>query len=270
VTALPIWSGLLPWLSLDSLGHMHETLAGDYYHEELESVPEQTWSSASFLTTTVRGLLGLRVDGVSRHLSFAPHLPPDWNAITLRHVRVGDAELNLNMRRSADEIRLDARNEGTPVTLLFDPELPFGAQLTGARTGSLPIAANLEQNRQDTHARLQISLPHGDTVLTIGYAGGVTIIPAPPQPSLGEPSTAIKVTGVSLQDRVLTIEFDHWGSTQSSLELRTPWEIKDAQGADFKVTAPSVYRITVNATAQDDKHEYARSKVVVRFAATRS
>ena len=41
-TALPIWSGLVPWTSLDSLGHMPETLAGDYYHEELESVPEQT------------------------------------------------------------------------------------------------------------------------------------------------------------------------------------------------------------------------------------
>jgi glycogen debranching enzyme len=267
VTALPIWSGLLPWLSLDSLGHMHETLAGDYYHEELESVPEQTWSSASFLTTTVHGLLGLRVDGVSRHLSFAPHLPPDWNAITLRHVRVGGAELNLNMLRSANEIRLDARNEGNPVTLLFEPELPFGAQLTGARAGSLPIAANLEQNRQDTHARLQISLPHGDTLLTIGYAGGIAIVPAPPQPSLGEPSTAIKVTGVSLQDRVLTIELDHLASAQSSFELRTPWAIKDAQGADFAITAPSIFRFTVNATAQDGRHEYARSKVVVRFAA---
>jgi hypothetical protein len=267
VTALPIWSGLLPWLSLDSLGHMHETLAGDYYHEELESVPEQTWSSASLLTTTVRGLLGLRVDGVSRHLSFAPHLPPDWSAITLRHVRVGGAELNLNMLRSADEIRLDVWNEGNPVTLLFDPELPFGAQLTGARAGSLPIAANLEQNRQDTHARLQISLPHGDTLLTIGYVGGVAIVPAPPQPSPGEPSTAIKVTGVSLQDRVLTIEFDRLVSAQSSFELRTPWAIKDAQGADFASTAPSVYRFTVNATAQAGRHEYERSKVVVRFAA---
>ncbi|MDB6092380.1 MAG: hypothetical protein JWN85_5164 [Gammaproteobacteria bacterium] len=267
VTALPIWSGLLPWLSLDSLGHMHETLAGDYYHEELESVPEQTWSSASFLTTSVRGLLGLRVDGASRHLSFAPHLPPGWNAITLRHLRVAGAEITLNMLRSADEIRLEARNEGTPVTLVFDPELPFGARLTGARAGNLPIAANLEENRQDTHARLEVSLPRGNTLLTIAYAGGVAIVPVPPQPLIGEPSTAIKVTGVTLKDRVLTIEFDHMVSARSSFELHTPWVIKDAQGADFASTAPSVYRFTVNAIAQDGRVEYERSKVVVRFAA---
>jgi hypothetical protein len=245
---------------------MHETLAGDYYHEELESVPEQTWSSASFVTTTVRGLLGLRVDGPLRRLSFAPHLPPDWNAITLRHLRVGGSEITLNMLRSADEIRLEARNEGAPVTLVFDPELPFGAQLKGARVGNLQTAVSLEQNRQDTHARMQISLPHGNTLLTIGYAGGVAIVPAPVQPSIGEPSAAIKVIGVTLQDRVFTIELDHVVSAPSSFELRTPWTIKDARGADFATTAPSVYRFTVKATAQDGRHEYERSQVVVRFA----
>ena len=72
-TALPIWSALAPWSSLDSLGHLHEALAGDYYHEELESVPEQTWSSAAFFTAAVNGLLGIQVDGVeSRHLYSAP------------------------------------------------------------------------------------------------------------------------------------------------------------------------------------------------------
>jgi len=40
-TALPIWSALIPWSSLDSPGHLHEVLAGDFYHEEVESVPEQ-------------------------------------------------------------------------------------------------------------------------------------------------------------------------------------------------------------------------------------
>src|SRR5262249_3906155 len=85
-TALPVWTSLLPWFSLDSPGHVHETLAGNYFHEEQESVPEQTWSSAAFLTATVHGLLGLRVDGVAHRISFGPHLPPGWNALTARNV----------------------------------------------------------------------------------------------------------------------------------------------------------------------------------------
>ena len=59
LTAFPIWSGLLPWGTLDSMGHMHELLTGDFYHQQVESVPEQTWSSAALLSSAVQGLLGL-------------------------------------------------------------------------------------------------------------------------------------------------------------------------------------------------------------------
>ena len=85
-TAFAIWSGLVPWNSLNSLGHMDEVLAGDSYHEQTESVPEQTWSSASFFHTAVRGLLGLQVDGVTRRVVFAPHIPADWNTVEVRDV----------------------------------------------------------------------------------------------------------------------------------------------------------------------------------------
>src|ERR1700730_11063273 len=146
VPALPIWSGLVPWLCLDSLGHMPETLAGDYYHEELESVPEQTWSSAAFFTTTVTGLLGLHVDGRLQQVSFAPHLPPSWNEITVRHLRVGGSEITLNMTQSAHEIRLQMQNAGAPVQMAFDPELPLGATLRGVQIGNRSINAKLEQN----------------------------------------------------------------------------------------------------------------------------
>ncbi|MGA8028472.1 MAG: hypothetical protein WB992_15110 [Bryobacteraceae bacterium] len=43
--AWQIWRRLIPWSTLDSPGHMDEVLAGDTYHPQTESVPEQTWSS---------------------------------------------------------------------------------------------------------------------------------------------------------------------------------------------------------------------------------
>ena len=32
-TAFSIWNSLLPWGTLDSMGHMHEVLTGDFYHQ---------------------------------------------------------------------------------------------------------------------------------------------------------------------------------------------------------------------------------------------
>ncbi len=75
VTAFSIWSGLIPWGTLDSMGHMHELLTGDFYHQQIESVPEQTWSSAAFLSSAVHGLLGLEREAQANGLEFSPHLP---------------------------------------------------------------------------------------------------------------------------------------------------------------------------------------------------
>lgn len=266
-TALPIWSALVPWSSLNSLGHMHEALAGDFYHEEQESVPEQTWSSAAFFTATVNGLLGLHLDGVSNRVTFAPHLPPGWDAITLRNLHVGASEITIHMIQSTNEVRLLMQNEGAPVEIAFDPEIPFGAKLEGAQLGSRSIPATLRRNSQDTHARVEFSLPRGSTLLTISYTGGVAIIPALPQPMIGDPSNTIKITGVSLNNRVYIVDFDYLPSAVSTFDLRTPWTIKEAQGAIFEAIAAAVYRFTVTPHASEkDLHAFQHGKATVTFA----
>jgi hypothetical protein len=246
---------------------MHEVLAGDYYHEDVESVPEQTWSSAAFVTATVSGLLGIQVDGVSNRATLSPHLPPSWNTITLRNLQVGDSEISVHMVQSTNEIRLQMQNEGAPVEIVFDPEIPFGAKLRSAQLGKRSIAATLEPHPQDTHAKVEFRLPHGSALLTIGYTGGVAIISEPPELTIGEPSKAIKITEINLKDRVYIVDFDYLPSAISSFELRTPWTIKDAQGATFEAISPGLYRFTVSTSNLEiEQRGYQHGKAVVTFA----
>lgn len=270
-TAYPIWSALVSWSSLDSLGHMHEALAGDFYHEELESVPEQTWSSAAFFTAAVDGLLGVHIDGVSNRLAFAPHLPTTWNGIALRNLRVCTSEISLSMVQSATEIRLEMQNEGAPVDVAFDPEIPFGAKLLGAHLGQHSISATPDEHAQDTHAKVEFTLPHGTILLSMSYAGGVRIIPDSPQLMIGEPTKAIKITRVSLKDRVYTVDIDYLPGRVSGFELQTPWTIKDVHGATFETVSPNLYRVTVSAPSQAKKAGvYQHSTVTVTFAGAHS
>ncbi len=221
-TALPIWKSLVPWSSLDSPGHIHETLAGDLYHEEMESVPEQTWSSASFLTATVHGLLGLKVDGVSRRVVFAPHLPADWDSVVVRHIHVANSELTLKMTQRPAEIQLQIENRGAPVTLEFNPQLPLGATGPG-----------VEQHPQDTHARLDLAVPAGESTHSVRFSGGVCLVAPGPRPLVGESSRGFKLTGMHLRDRTLTLELDRVSADEAHFELRTAWKIAGAHGADF-------------------------------------
>ena len=263
-SALPIWSALVPWNSLDSPGHMHEVLAGDYYHEEVESVPEQAWSSASFLTSFVNGLLGLRVQGASRHITLAPHLPAAWNAITLGNVRVGSSAISIRLLQSTAELQLRVQNDGAPARMVFDPEIPFGAQISGARLDGRPVAATAEGHEQDDHARVEFDLPHGSTSLTLSYRGGVAMIPDPPQLMVGEPSRAIKITGVHRDGLVYTVDFEYLPSLPSSFNVRSSWRLEKVEGATVQAPAPTLYRFTVSAAANQPPR-YQHGKVVMTF-----
>jgi glycogen debranching enzyme len=265
-TAFPVWNALVPWSSLDSLGHMHETLAGDYYREETESVPEQTWSSARFFASAVTGLLGLEVDGASNRITFAPHLPANWNAITVRNVHVGASRINFKQKTSLDELQLEIHNDGVPVKMTFDPEIPLGAKLRGARWQDRKIPATLEAHTQDTHARMEIDVPYGDSLLTLGYIGGVEIWPENPHVEIGNRSTGIKITAMSLEGETYAVAFDYVPSAAASLNIRTPWVVRNVQGAGVEKAEKNLYRLKLNVASEDQSNKsYQHGAVKVTF-----
>jgi len=84
---------------------------------------------------------------------------------------------------------------------------------------------------------------------------------------IGEPSKGIKITGINLQGGVYTMDFDYLPSAACGFELRTPWKIKDAQGATFADIAPALYRLTVSMPKQEKESDiYQHGKVLVTFA----
>ena len=141
-----IWRDLVPWLSLDAPGHMHEVLRGDVFAPERESVPDQTWSSAASISSAVRGMLGLRVDAEKRELRFAPRLPQEWDTLRVQRINVAGADVSLALARSRDVVQLDIENPGLPMTLAFSMpstgprvrrvDATGGARLTSA---SIPV-----------------------------------------------------------------------------------------------------------------------------------
>ena len=170
--ATAVWRDLVPWFSLDAPGHMHEVLAGNRFAPERESVPDQTWSSASFLSSAVRGLLGLDVDGLSRHLRFAPRLPLEWDAVRVRHLNLGGTDVGIALHRSRDTIEIDIVNAGPPFTLLLRPELPAGAHIRSAqvrddsRVRGTPLAVRSDELTTEcraagtTHVTLRLTRSH--------------------------------------------------------------------------------------------------------------
>lgn len=128
--AWKVWSALLPWLKLDAMGHIHETLSGSSFRPQIESVPEQTWSSAMFVSSFLQGVLGERPDAEHNRLTLEPNLPPGWRDLSVQRLRVGRTTMDVALHRSVGRIELQIRSEGAPVELTFMPVLPEHGRLT--------------------------------------------------------------------------------------------------------------------------------------------
>ena len=127
--ATALWRDLVPWFGLDAPGHAHEVLRGDAFVPERESVPDQTWSSAAFLSSAVSGMLGIHLDVVRRQLRFAPQVPPEWDSLRVRRINFGATTVGLTMITSPDVVELEVENSGQPLTLQFRPGLANGTRV---------------------------------------------------------------------------------------------------------------------------------------------
>jgi glycogen debranching enzyme len=268
VAALPIWTSIVPWTRLDALGHIHEVLAGDSYRQQTESVPEQTWSSAGFISAAVSGLLGLHVDSVSNQIAFSPHLPTEWREITIRNVRMQHAAFDLHMQRSDGSIDLTVTNRARPASFVFDPQIPLGARLLGAQCGSHRLVASIEHNAQDEHARLAFSAAQGTAHCSIRFQGGVEVIPPQVAPHPGDRSTGIKITSVELRDHSLIIEADV-NAARTSFDIETAWRSASVDGGTIHQIAGNLYRVDFDPDERaPDSFGYTHRRAVVHFENT--
>lgn len=262
-----IWRAMTAGDTLDSAGHLQEVMAGDLYHPEFESVPEQTWSSAGMLIAAVRGLFGLDVRPAERRVVFAPHLPGDWNAVTVRNVRVGGDRIALTLHRDDDGIDLAIDNPGAALTIDFDPMLPLGAELRGATVAGRPAQAIIAVHAQDRHARLRVAVAAGGvTHARIGYGGGVTIVPVSDPPEVGARSRNPIVVAASMSGD--TARLDTWISRDGGADVllatrRTP---RSVTGAQIRQVADGRYRLTLTAAGSGvQATDYARRTATVAF-----
>lgn len=92
-------------------------------------MPAQSASSLADLrwgvseTSAAGGMLGIHVDAGARQLRFAPPVPPEWENLRVRQIKLGATTVGLAMRSSRDVVEREGENPVPPLTLQFRPRL---------------------------------------------------------------------------------------------------------------------------------------------------
>jgi len=264
LTALALWQTIPPLVTLDSLGHIPEVLDGSVYRQQVESVPEQTWSSAGFIDATVHGLLGLEADSVAGRLIFAPRLPSEWSGLSLQNIKLGGASISLMLHRAAGELSLEIDNPGGPFQLEFAPDLPLGSKPISASFNNRPAAAQIESHPQQTIAKTVLTVPHGSSRLRLELSGGISVLVPAPHPQLGDSSTGIYIVDATLDGNSLAIDADAPTDQTSGLVIQTARKLKNTQGAAAESIAPNQFEVTF-AAVPNAASTYRRAHVTLEF-----
>jgi len=234
ITAWQIWSGLVPWSRLDSLGHMHEVLTGNVFAPQVESVPEQTWSSAAFLSAAIHGLFGVDVDAPAHHLTLSPHHFPGGGTVMLENLHAAGAVISATIETQQQSVDILLKNDGSPVALTLAPDIPLGASQVRVLIAGRSVPVKLRTFDQEQQAAIDFRLQSGVTHCRIMFDGGVWIEVPRADPTPGATSSAPRIRHVALHGTDLQIELDAPAGAETTIGLDTPWPISGVEGGTIR------------------------------------
>ncbi len=260
-------------LALDgSLGHVTEVLSGDYYQTLSTGSPHQVWSSAMVVSPLLRGLMGLEADAIDCQLTFAPHIPADWNGFSVDNLRLGEDSVSVDYQRMPDRLHLEiraasAKPDRRPCSLKFSPALSPRARVRQVRLNGRNVPFNLETNTTDQHVTITIPIPAGKSELEIGVDNNFELSWEPTLPALGGKSHGLRVLSESWSASRDRLTFLLSGTSGESYEL-SAWDsrqLSSIDGAQLERTGERSAKVRVRLP-EDPPGVDPQATVVFHFA----
>ncbi len=203
----------------ESRGNNPEVISGRLYKPLDTAVPQQFFATSMVLVPLIRGMLGLEVDAPARSVTFAPHLPPDWDSVRVERIPVGAERLGLSVRSGEGEIAVTVRREtsgGTPIAFTFAPGLPLGSTADSTASGSSRVTAG------DVHIAVSGLLDQPERTFTIRYRRGWSVLPPRAAPAIGDRSSALRVVSERMVGRRYALLLQGRGGRSYELKVRGP------------------------------------------------
>jgi glycogen debranching enzyme len=272
--ALPAYTNLRAnaLLALDgSLGHVTEVLSGDSYQPLSTSSPHQIWSAAMVVSPILRGMFGLAADAASNTLTFAPHVPANWNNFAIRNVKAGSAIVDFSYARTADAITLQiVCRAAASCPIEFAPALSPRAEVSSADLNGRNVPFHLTANDTDQHAQLKFSAPSGNSALRLRVRNDFGVAYDSTLPALGASSRGLRVLTEtwSASHDMLTLEVTGKAGEPYALTVWNPSQSATVEGGELLAAQNGLAQVRVAFPSDDANGDaYRHGKIIFHFSA---
>ncbi|HEV2802398.1 MAG TPA: GH116 family glycosyl hydrolase [Pyrinomonadaceae bacterium] len=240
-------------------GYVTELLSGDFNAPFGRSSHHQVWSEAMIVTPAVRGLLGLETSNAGRALRFAPQLPADWNQLSVRNVRAGDARYTLTYERTDGRIKINIRrqpagaavstkpasgatvsaksvSDAAATTVTLAPSLPLDARLRGVTLQGRSVTfAPPAQSGDVQQAEISFKAELPDTEVVFDYDEGTDVYQLETRiPPVGDTSRGLRLLRSRAEGGALRLLVEGVSGHAYALGVRTPHKLSGVPGASVK------------------------------------
>jgi hypothetical protein len=244
-------------------GRTPETVSGVSYTTTDSAATNQTSATSMLIPAVVTGLLGLQIDAPNRALQLEPHLPADWDALSVNQIRVGRDRVRMEMRRERGRMLIELRRDGTAATIFvrLAPALPLGARVERVRVNDADAPIQVEESAHDVHAVIEVPLI-GEANVEIEYQGGLEVQAPAEQNEPGDRSAALKVLDFRKDGTDFVVLVEGVPATSYTLRLRAESRLRAVSGAD--VAEHSGERLDLRVRFGPGVAPFARREVRVR------
>ncbi len=234
-----------------SRGHNPELMSGAFYRPLDTAVPDQYFATSMLVTPLVRGLLGLEADAPRHAVTFAPHLPAEWDSLAVSGFHVGDDRLAVTVHRRPGVYTVSltrAGAAGRSLQVHLSPALPLGAAVRRILVDGRDQPVRAETTPHDVHPLVEVPLASAAQV-TIEYAGGFDVIAPAPRVKPGDPAGGLRVLDFRRTGPDYVLELEGLAGATYELGLRSEGAPRDLRGAEATGADGRTLRVTFPAGA---------------------
>jgi hypothetical protein len=162
------------------------------------------------VTPVLRGLLGWDADAAMRSARLAPSLPPVWNRVEARRLRVGGTTIDADIEQTVTTLDVTLRADGPEVDVEVAPLLPVGHSQPRVTVRSGTREREVPSSRGGSPLRPAAKVRVGTARVTVRFEwrGGISVVGPTTNLEPGQRSHLLRVTNVSWDERSRTWAID--------------------------------------------------------------
>jgi glycogen debranching enzyme len=227
----------------NQVGTVSEVFSGATNTWLQEAVSHQGFSSAGVVLPTVRGLVGLEGDAIARVVTFAPQLPADWPALSVKNYRIGEAVFAFEYRRQGNTITLEVESQRSDgFTLRFAPALGAGSAIRSVKINGVPSSFDVRTYKQATQPVTVVPLRSASVTIEVESSPTVELLPPDPNTQTGDSDKGLKILSFLNRGKQMAIAVEGLAGKEYTLRVLNSELVRDVQGG---VLAGDVVTLTI-------------------------